>query len=224
MLAPLADTEASTEISLMTHVPSHQTFIEAYAGEAPWDIGRPQEPLVRVAEQVVSPVLDAGCGTGDASLYFAERGHQVVGIDYLKEPIRRARAKAAERGLTVDFRVADALTLDESGERFATALDCGLFHCFTDEDRRRYVRGLAHVLEPGGRLFLMCFSDAEPPGQGPRRVSRQELVEAFADGWEIESIEPTQFALNPKFTGADSFSPGGPHAWFASVQRTAKGV
>jgi hypothetical protein len=39
----------------------------------------------------------------------------------------------------------------------------------------------------------MCFSDEEPGTEGPRRVSRRELSDAFADGWEIESIEPTQF-------------------------------
>jgi SAM-dependent methyltransferase len=203
----------------MSQVPNHQTFADAYAGEAPWDIGRPQEPFLRVAERVVSPVLDAGCGTGDAALFFAERGHRVVGIDYLDEPIRRARSKAAQRGLAAEFRMADALTLETSNERFASVIDCGLFHCFSDEDRPRYVRGLATVLEPDGQLFLMCFSDAEPPGYGPRRVTRQELVDAFVDGWEIESIEPSQFALNPRFSGADSFSPGGPKAWFAIVRR-----
>lgn len=26
-------------------------------------------------------------------------------------------------------------------------IDCGLFHCFSDDDRRRYVRGLARVME-----------------------------------------------------------------------------
>ena len=202
----------------MSQVPNHQTFLEAYAGEAPWDIGRPQDAFVAVAERVVSPVLDAGCGTGDAALFFAERGHRVVGIDYLEEPIRRARAKAADRGLEVDFRVASALTLEESDERFATAIDSGLFHVFADDDRRRVCRGLAHVLQPGGLLFLQCFSDAEPGTIGPRRIGRQELCDAFTDGWEVESLARSRFSINPKFTGA-LFSEGGPKAWFAIVRR-----
>jgi len=118
----------------------------------------------------------------------------------------------------VAFRVQDALTLVESDERFATVIDSGLFHVFADDDRQKYVRGLAHVLQPGGRLFLMCFSDEEPGTVGPRRVSRQELYDAFAEGWEVESIEPAQFAVNPKFTGA-TFSEGGPKAWFAIARR-----
>lgn len=81
----------------MTQVPNQETFVEAYAGDAPWDIGRPQDAFVAVADRVVSPVLDAGCGTGDIALFFAARGHRVTGIDYLEEPIRRTAAKAAER-------------------------------------------------------------------------------------------------------------------------------
>jgi SAM-dependent methyltransferase len=203
----------------MTQVPTPQTFKDAYASEAPWDIGRPQAAFITVADQVKSPVLDAGCGTGDMACYFAERGHRVVGLDYLEEPIRRARAKAAERNLEVDFRVADASKLADLSERFNTIVDSGLFHVFTDDDRRKYVAGLAHVLNPDGRLFLMCFSNDEPGQFGPRRITRDELITAFADGWQIESIEPTRFELNPKFTGA-TFSEGGPKSWFVVVRRT----
>ena len=105
------------------------------------------------------------------------------------------------------------------GERFASVIDCGLFHCFSDDDRRRYVRGLTQVVEPGGRLFLMCFSDEEPGAEGPRRVSRQELYDAFTDGWEVEWVQPTRIDVNPEFTEV-KFSEGGPKAWFAVVRRT----
>ena len=202
----------------MTQLPDRERFASAYAGEAPWDIGRPQAAIAGVADQVTGPLLDSGCGTGDAALFFAARGLAVTGIDFLEEAIRRARAKAAERGLAAEFRVQDALTLSESDEQFQSVIDCGLFHVFSDEDRRRYVQGLAHVLEPGGRLYLMCFSDDEPGTQGPRRVSRQELLDAFADDWEIETLRPERFALNPKFTEVE-FSAGGPKSWFAIMRR-----
>jgi SAM-dependent methyltransferase len=202
----------------MTQLPDRERFASAYAGEAPWDIGRPQAAIAGVADQVVGPLLDSGCGTGDAALFFAARGLAVTGIDFLEEAIRRAQAKAAERSLAAEFRVQDALTLAESSERFASVIDCGLCHVFSDEDRRRYVSGLAHVLEPGGRLYLMCFSDEEPGTQGPRRVPRQELVDAFANGWEIETLRPERFALNPRFTGME-FSAGGPKSWFLIARR-----
>jgi cyclopropane fatty-acyl-phospholipid synthase-like methyltransferase len=73
--------------------------------------------------------------------------------------IQRAQRKAAERGVPATFLVKDALTLKDWTERFDNVIDSGLFHVFSDEDRLRYVEGLATVLKPGGRLFLMCFSD-----------------------------------------------------------------
>jgi hypothetical protein len=91
----------------------------------------------------------------------------------VEEAIRRARAKAAERGLAVEFLVKDALTLGDWGERFASLIDSGLFHVFSHDDRRCYVKGLAQVIAPGRRLFLMCGSAEEPRDSIPR-VSRQE--------------------------------------------------
>ena len=126
------------------------TFESLYAGPAPWDIGKPQRQFTAIVDRVTSPVLDAGCGTGEHALFFAARGHRVVGIDFVEEAIRRARTKAAERGLAVKFLVKDATALGDWGERFASAIDCGLFHCFAADDRRDYVRGLAHVIQPGG--------------------------------------------------------------------------
>jgi SAM-dependent methyltransferase len=194
------------------------TFENLYAGPAPWDISKPKGEFVAVAAQVTGRILDAGCGTGDNALFFARRGHRVTGIDFVEEAVRRARAKATKQGLPVEFLVKDALTLADWGERFATVIDSGLFHVFSDDDRRRYVQGLARVLEPGGRLFLMCFSDEEPGTDGPRRVSRQELYDAFADGWEIESVQPARCELHPEFTEV-KFSEGGPKMWFAVIRR-----
>src|SRR6516162_7105600 len=109
-------------------------FESMYAGPAPWDIDKPQRTLVAIADRVTSPVLDAGCGTGEHALFLASRGHRVIGIDFVEEAIRRARRKAAERGLKVEFLVKDATTLADWGERFTSAIDYGLFHCFSDDD------------------------------------------------------------------------------------------
>jgi cyclopropane fatty-acyl-phospholipid synthase-like methyltransferase len=199
-------------------VPNRSTFESAYAGQAPWDIGKPQESFIDVADQITGTILDAGCGTGDTALYFAGRGCQVTGIDFLEVPIQRAQRKAAERGVPVTFLVKDALTLKDWTERFDNVIDSGLFHVFSDEDRRHYVEGLATVLKPGGRLFLLCFSDEEPGTQGPRRMSKKELNDAFAEGWSIEAIEPVRVEVRPDFKEF-SFSEGGPKAWFAVVRR-----
>jgi 2-polyprenyl-3-methyl-5-hydroxy-6-metoxy-1,4-benzoquinol methylase len=113
-----------------SHSVDRSDFEELYAGPAPWDIGKPQGRFVAVADRVVSPVLDAGCGTGEYALFLASRGHQVTGIDFVDVAIRRARRKAVERGLSVEFLVKDATALEDWDKRFASVIDCGMFHVF----------------------------------------------------------------------------------------------
>ena len=204
----------------MTTVPDRTTFEAMYAGQAPWDIGRPQQAFLDVADRITGSILDAGCGTGDNALYFASRGHRVTGIDFLEEPIQRARRKATERGLSATFLVMDALALKDLPEVFGSVIDSGLFHVFSDDHRQRYVVALAAVVKPGGRVFLLCFSDEEPGTQGPRRVSKQELHDAFAQGWAIESIEPSRYEVRPDLKDL-AFSEGGPKAWFSIIRRVA---
>jgi len=160
-------------------------------------------------------------GAGENALLFASRRHKVTGIDFLEEPIQRARRKAAERGLQASFFVMDALALKDLPEVFDSVIDSGLFHVFSDDDRKRYVEGLATVLKPGGRLFLLCFSDREPGTQGPRRVSKKELHDAFAEGWGVESIEPSRYEVRPDLKDWN-FSEGGPKAWFAVIRRDTR--
>ena len=196
------------------------TFRDIYTGGAPWDIGRPQPALVTAAGDIKGAVLDVGCGTGENSLFFASRGCEVTGIDFLEQPIAAAKRKAAERGLSARFLVKDALRLREWEDRFDTILDSGLFHVFSDEDRVRYVNGLHAVLKPRGRLFLLCFSELTPGTQGPRRVSEKELRESFHDGWEIERLERAEFEVRTEAI-ASLFSGENPKAWFMVAGRVS---
>lgn len=194
------------------------TWDASYADEtpAPWDIGRPQPAFVRLADQgmLSGHVLDAGCGTGEHVLLAAAHGaSQVLGIDVSPRAIAKARAKAAERGISASFQVGDALNLAQLGRSFDTVIDSGLFHVFSDEDRTRYVASLGAVLAPGGRICLMCFSDRQPGDFGPRRVSEAELRTAFADGWTVESITADTFEINPFPTATTA------QAWLAIIRK-----
>ena len=201
----------------MTDDTKRHRFASAYEGKPSWDLGRPQKPFVEIADQITGTVLDAGCGTGDNALFFAQRGQPVVGIDFVEFPIMEARRQAEELGVDVEFLQMDALKLPSLNRQFDSVIDCGLFHVLSDADRRAYVAALLSVTKLGGRLFLMCFSDEEPAGPGPRRISQDEIRAAFADGWTLESIRPSHFEPNPHSN--ETFVDGGPRAWFAVIQR-----
>jgi SAM-dependent methyltransferase len=183
-------------------------------GPAPWDVGRPQPAVVRLAADggFAGAVLDAGCGTGENALHLASLGLPVLGVDVAETALGIARAKATDRGIEVGFAVADAFALERLGHRFSTVLDCGLFHTFDGEERPGYVASLASVTEHGGTLYVLCFRD-DGPDPGPHPVSQDELRAAFnpGTGWTVAAIEPDRLQTN--------FHDDGAPAWLATIKR-----
>lgn len=183
-------------------------------GPAPWDVGKPQQAIVRVGADggFAGAVLDAGCGSGENALYVAALGFSVLGVDVAETALAIARAKAAERGIDVEFIAADALRLDRLRRGVDTVLDCGLFHTFDADERPGYVTSLASVTEHGGTLYVLCFSN-EGPDTGPHPVSPEELTAAFnsGNGWKVVAIEPDRLDTRYHDNGAP--------AWFATVKR-----
>jgi SAM-dependent methyltransferase len=160
-------------------------------------------------------VLDAGCGTGEHALLLAGSGHRVVGVDLAADAIGRAAAKSEARGLAADFLVHDALDLAALERTFDVGLDVGLFHTFGDEDRARYAASLAAAVRPGGRAFILCWSDRNPFGVGPRRVTRREIRDTFrvAAGWRVDRIEAEELETR--------LPTGSVAAWLARLTRVA---
>jgi SAM-dependent methyltransferase len=197
-----------------------EDFDASYAGTPPWDIGRPQATFLRLAESglITGRVLDAGCGTGEHALMCASLGLETTGIDAAPTAIGLAKRKARERKLDVRFAVWDAFDLAALGEQYDTVIDSGLFHTFADDDRCLLVQSLRAATVPGGRYYLLCFTDQQPGDWGPRRVSQGEIRASFADGWRVEEIEAATFEVT---LGPGSPAGGdGALAWLATITRT----
>jgi SAM-dependent methyltransferase len=199
----------------MTGLPWDASY---HDGPAPWDIGRPQPAIVRLASEggFAGAVLDAGCGTGENALHVASLGlpvlGPVLGIDVAETALAIAREKAGDRGINIEFALADAFHLERLGRTFETVLDCGLFHTFHGDERPGYVASLASVTEHDGTLYVLCFSD-DGPDTGPHPVGQEELRAAFnsGNGWNVAAIEPERIQTR--------FHADGAPAWLATIKR-----
>jgi 2-polyprenyl-3-methyl-5-hydroxy-6-metoxy-1,4-benzoquinol methylase len=100
-------------------------------------------------------ILDVGCGTGRHAIRLAGMGYPVTGIDLSEAQILRAREKAAEAGVEVDFRVLDARDLPFEAAFDAVIMICegGFALMETDEENFAILQGAVRALRPGG-LFL----------------------------------------------------------------------
>jgi SAM-dependent methyltransferase len=162
-------------------------------GFTPWD-GHPiAKSLHDLVEGDGSPALpaatalDIGCGTGDASIYLAQHGWQVTGVDFVPRALAKARAKAQARQVTVNFVEADVTRLSSAGvgTGFALIVDNGCLHNLTDHDRDAYVREVSAVAAPHARLLIGGLDPGEQFGvQG---ITQAEIERRFTPAWTLVS-------------------------------------
>src|SRR5690242_10888815 len=124
--------------SEVTDPPVFEGFYQA-AQRPPWDLDGPTPFVVELEsrQQFNGKILDAGCGTGENTLFLAARGRTVVGVDSAPTAIARARAKLQERHLQerATFVQADACELPGFASEFDTVVDSGFFHVLSADDQ-----------------------------------------------------------------------------------------
>ncbi len=140
-------------------------------GFTPWD-GHPIAKNLQdlVEELPAGKALDLGCGTGDSSIYLAQHGWKVTGVDYVPRALEKARAKAAATNAPVDFVRADVTRLSQEGigTNFGLIVDNGCLHNMSDGDRDAYVREVT-CRGRGGR----ATADRRVPTRRPFRRARR---------------------------------------------------
>src|SRR5690606_15388056 len=150
-------------------------------------------------------VLDAGCGEAAISLYLAERGYTVVGMDSAPTAIELARAEAAGRGLDVSFEGGVRTPFTGCAGRLRTIVDSTLFHSIPVESRDGYLRSIARAAAPGASYFALVFDRAALPeasDAGPSPVTADELREAVSKHWIVDEIRPARIhAVMPTGSG-----------------------
>jgi arsenite methyltransferase len=140
-----------------------ESAVESFAGVAnPWTMGR-----LAPGERV----LDLGSGAGTDSLVAAQMvgaGGRVTGIDMTEAMVAKARAAAAEMGVTnIEFVEGEAERLPFSDASFDVIVSNGVIDLVPDKDA--VFAELYRVLAPGGRMQIADVTIQNPVSEEGRR-------------------------------------------------------
>jgi SAM-dependent methyltransferase len=158
------------------------------AGDA-FVFGRePSQFVVRMAARLNpgSRILLPADGEGRNSCYLASLGHDVHACDYSEAGLAKARALAAELGVTVSYRLADVEKMEWPDGGFDAVF--GVFIQFSPPPARaRVFNGMKTALKPGGTIYLHGYTPKQLDYRtgGPSAVENlyapEMLRAAFAD-------------------------------------------
>ncbi|HEY3062638.1 MAG TPA: class I SAM-dependent methyltransferase [Chloroflexota bacterium] len=161
-----------------------------------WERRAPAADLVALVEGPASlpagRALDLGCGTATDSIYLAQHGWDVTGVDMVPEALSIARRRASAAGVAPQFVEGDVtrlLELDVHGP-FSLVLDFGCLHTLPMDRRGAYVDSVSAVAAPGATFLLYGF--ARPPKFAPMQagLTEHEVNVLFErSGWDILSAD-----------------------------------
>ncbi len=109
-------------------------------------------------------IIDIGCGTGRHSIELTKRGYSVIGVDLSESQLSRAREKAKEAGVMIDFQKHDARNLPFKGEFDLAIMLCegGFPLMETDEMNFEILKNAAKVLKSEGKLIFTTLNGLFP--------------------------------------------------------------
>jgi SAM-dependent methyltransferase len=182
----------------------------------PWETGHASTELQRVVtEEQIEPcrAIDLGCGSGANAVWLAQRGFEMVGVDFSDTAITRARQRAAEAGVSVQFLCADILAIPDLGPPFRFFFDRGCYHVLHRAGQgSRYVDVIATRIADGGHGLVLAGNAREKQEPGPPVVTEDELRRDWSRHFEFLWLREFRFDQNQIDTSR-------PLAWAVFLQR-----
>lgn len=136
--------------------------------------------------------LDLGTGPGTQAMALSARGLKVTATDLSATAVANAAAIARGKGLDIVWLEDDILKTRLEGG-FDFIFDRGCFHVLPPAARGEYAATVHRLLNPGGYLFLKCFSHLETMEGGPYRFTPASLRAIFASLFTVRSIRASSF-------------------------------
>ena len=139
-------------------------------------------------------VLAVADGEGRNGVWLAEQGLDVLSIDFSPLAQAKARALAVEKGVSVNFELADVHKWNYPEAAFDAVVE--IFTQFSSQDERRLKwAGMRRTLKPGGLLIIQGYTPKQLQYRtgGPKQIenlyTRAMLEEAFSDFCDLLIVE-----------------------------------
>jgi len=128
-------------------------------------------------------IIDIGCGTGRHSIELAKRGYQIIGIDLSESQLKRAREKAKEQGVKIDFERHDARNLPFKGDFDLAIMLCegGFSLMETDEMNFEILKNATKSLKNNGKFIFTTLNGLFPLFHSVKDFLAQEKLEGNAE-------------------------------------------
>ncbi|UCD13839.1 MAG: class I SAM-dependent methyltransferase [Thermoplasmatales archaeon] len=160
--------------------------------EIPWHEDEPDLSLVTLLKNKnikVGVALDVCSGAGTNSIYLAKKGFDVTGIDISETATKIAEQRTEKAGVSKSckFYSGDILKIELPKNKFNFVFDRGCYHHISKEDKPRFAKIINDYLKKGGKYYLICFSDKNPPWE--KNVTKDEIRQNFGPYFEIGEIK-----------------------------------
>jgi SAM-dependent methyltransferase len=123
--------------------------------------------------------LDLCCGAATNTIYLAQKGFEVTGMDISPTALRYARKKAREANVQINFGSHSFVWVPFKDDAFDFVFDMGCFHHVQPKDRLHFIYGVRQVLREGGLYMITCFSYKNGPGWN--HFTKKQLVALFSE-------------------------------------------
>lgn len=170
----------------------------------------------------VSSILELGCGDGNDSFYFADKGHKVLATDFSDVAIEKNKEKHKHNNLI--FEMLDvSKSMPFSDNEFDVVYARLSLHYFTDNVTKKIFGEIHQILKPKGYLCFLCKSNIDPLYGRGKQIERDlfeyngHIRHFFSEDYARECLEGL-FEIQKLESGVDHFY-GKPSAFIKTIAK-----
>ena len=129
--------------------------------------------------------ITLGCGVGRETIHLAKKGFSVIGLDFSPTAIQKARRRAKQEGVDIDFVVDDLTKLQHTSGTYDLVMDFGAFNDLSQNARDLYMKNVLPLIKPGAYYVMFSFDKMLHPDEVTQRFGDKFKIEVLHKGPEI---------------------------------------